>query len=443
MPTRGASDARSAAGARWRPPTSDAELAAAVGDNASPHFDYRSRSFARKRPPGANDWLASAMAENDLKGQSYSDFLNKTGRGTRPSAARAARDMPTREKCTIYLCVVGDCTTSRKNQSLEVFAAFVQHYFGLPCKLTSFSERYRGGDLTALTDSSDACRKPSQKLMVLNSSRVKLALDETKKPLTDAFALLGLTMHEIAEDGFEAIGEACMKRRVGFVNLKYIDDLRTALRAIAHELGHIFMCEHCVHFECVMNGSMSLSELRRTPLHLCPLELRKIQSSVNHAVGGFELVPRYRLLATFYRDHKLDAEASWAAARATALDSLPPPPAASDAARRSGPASAAESKRPLQSTLAAAAVKAVKAQPAKRIKTVKEGKRATQDPPLAPENCGNWNCSSSIDKAVVEDPVALSSDDEGMPPPLAVRLQAARARQQTVGEKSGLASLIA
>ena len=63
-----------------------------------------------------------------------------------------------------------------------------------------------------------------------------------------------------------------------------------------------------------------LLQLRRTPVHLCPLELRKIHSSVNHAVGGFELVPRYRRLEEFYRKHRLEAEASWAAARAAALD---------------------------------------------------------------------------------------------------------------------------
>lgn len=199
------------------------------------------------------------MAESDLKGQSFDDYLRATGRGNRPSVARAARDMPTPERSTIYLCAVGDYL-SRKDLSLEVLAEFVQHYFSVPCKVTRFSPRYAGSSLAQLSDSSDAYRKPSQKT-ILNSSRVKLALDETKKPLTDAFALLGLTTHEVAEDGFAAIGEACQKRRVGFVNLGFAGDLRTSLRAVAHELGHVFMCEHCVHFECVMNGSMSLGEV--------------------------------------------------------------------------------------------------------------------------------------------------------------------------------------
>ena len=94
--------------------------------------------------------------------------------------------MPTPERSTIYLCAVGDYS-SGKNLSLEVLAEFVQHYFSVPCKVTSFSPRYVGSSLAQLSDSSDAYRKPSQKT-ILNSSRVKLALDETKKPLTDALA---------------------------------------------------------------------------------------------------------------------------------------------------------------------------------------------------------------------------------------------------------------
>ena len=40
----------------------------------------------------------------------------------------------------------------------------------------------------------------------------------------------------------------------------------------------MFGISHCVHFHCRMNGSDSLEESDRSPMHLCPVCLRKLQS---------------------------------------------------------------------------------------------------------------------------------------------------------------------
>ncbi len=29
---------------------------------------------------------------------------------------------------------------------------------------------------------------------------------------------------------------------------------------MVHEIGHMFLMEHCIYFNCVMNGSMSFEE---------------------------------------------------------------------------------------------------------------------------------------------------------------------------------------
>ena len=60
-----------------------------------------------------------------------------------------------------------------------------------------------------------------------------------------------------------------------------------------------------------MNGANHLDEFDKQPLHLCPADLRKLAASVNHAVGGFAPVPRYRALRTFYDEHGLEPEARW------------------------------------------------------------------------------------------------------------------------------------
>jgi archaemetzincin len=86
--------------------------------------------------------------------------------------------------------------------------------------------------------------------------------------------------------------------------------LRRATNVMAHEIGHMFGMEHCVHFACVMNGSNSLDEADREPGHLCPVCLRKLQ----HAVG-FDVVERYRKIEAFDRAHGLVEEADWNAAR--------------------------------------------------------------------------------------------------------------------------------
>jgi archaemetzincin len=55
-----------------------------------------------------------------------------------------------------------------------------------------------------------------------------------------------------------------------------------------------------------MNGSNHLAESDAWPLHLCPVDLRKLHSSI-----GFDLVEGYRRLAEFDRQAGFDDEAGW------------------------------------------------------------------------------------------------------------------------------------
>lgn len=190
----------------------------------------------------------------------------------------------------------------------------------------------------------------------------------------------------------------------------------------------------------------TLRQLRRTPVHLCPLELRKIHSSVNHAVGGFELVPRYRRLETFYRRHRLEAEANWVAARAAALDGLGPLQVAcpaGNAAQERGPnlqngkstgSRSAKHARPMPEG-------AANARQEKKGKTKDTGATNRPPPDAAKENggyCHTTTASAAVDltgqvsaavdltspptTGAVE--LVASSDDEDYMRPLAERLQA-------------------
>lgn len=66
--------------------------------------------------------------------------------------------------------------------------------------------------------------------------------------------------------------------------------LRRSCAVLTHEVGHLFGLKHCVYFECLMNGSNSSKESEIRPIHLCPVCLKKLQSSV-----GFD--PRLRARA--------------------------------------------------------------------------------------------------------------------------------------------------
>jgi len=55
-----------------------------------------------------------------------------------------------------------------------------------------------------------------------------------------------------------------------------------------------------------MNGCNQIDELDGAPLHLCPVDLRKLQLS-----AGFDVVERCRRLLGFYREAGLSDEAAW------------------------------------------------------------------------------------------------------------------------------------
>ncbi len=86
--------------------------------------------------------------------------------------------------------------------------------------------------------------------------------------------------------------------------------LRRSCKVLAHETSHLFGIAHCIYFRCLMNGSNHLGESDSRPLHLCPVDLRKLYESI-----GFDLVGRYLQLCTFCREVGFDNEARWTEAQ--------------------------------------------------------------------------------------------------------------------------------
>ena len=139
----------------------------------------------------------------------------------------------------------------------------------------------------------------------------------------DAYGMIAITMTDLYPgEGWNFVfGQASYKSRVGIfsfaryhpqLSFEEVDGdvdqiaLRRASKVLTHEMGHMFGIKHCIYYECNMNGANSLREADSTPMHLCPVCLRKLQGAV-----GFDPVSRYEGLEKFYREKKFEGEAEW------------------------------------------------------------------------------------------------------------------------------------
>ncbi len=89
-----------------------------------------------------------------------------------------------------------------------------------------------------------------------------------------------------------------------------------AYKLLAHEVAHTFGLRHCDHYACVMNGVADELELDQTPLHLCPVCLRKLLH-----LTRTDPQERYEALARWYTDFSVDEESRWVRQRLVEIES--------------------------------------------------------------------------------------------------------------------------
>ena len=245
--------------------------------------------FAPIPKPGGGDWLAT----HEEEGQTYDQFLKS--RPNKPGA---------RGRKFIYLQPVGKFP--KGSPGMETLRQYLEAYFHpMPVKLSA--------PLTL--KESPAIRTRGEQV---NSTDLLNALQ--KRVPQDAHVMMAVTMKDLYPGpGWNFVfGVARLKRRCGvfsFARYGVEDDknlaLLRALKVISHETGHAFGIKHCVHFHCLMNGSNSLGETDRAPLHFCPACLRKIHWGLRFQPGE-----RYQKLADFLTKNALKEEAKWFAKRA-------------------------------------------------------------------------------------------------------------------------------
>ena len=85
---------------------------------------------------------------------------------------------------------------------------------------------------------------------------------------------------------------------------------RRSVNVLVHEIGHLFGMNHCVYFECVMNGRNHLKEHDSGPVYLCPICLHKLY----FCILGFkkmDILGRYQNLCRLYQKYQLNQEYKW------------------------------------------------------------------------------------------------------------------------------------
>ncbi len=139
----------------------------------------------------------------------------------------------------------------------------------------------------------------------------------------DCLARVGFTHEDLYANRLNFVfGVGSPSSRTGVYSIHRLGQpaerlLERTLRLMNHEIGHILGIDHCIFYSCSMNGSNSLAESDRRPIHYCPPDEDKLAW-----VLGSPTAARFRALAGFYRRQGMDADAAFLEAEA----GDPPPP---------------------------------------------------------------------------------------------------------------------
>jgi len=90
---------------------------------------------------------------------------------------------------------------------------------------------------------------------------------------------------------------------IGLDTINYNFTYRRLIKTSTHELGHMLGLKHCLKYECLMNGSMSMEEADAKPLSLCPECLAKVC-----AVTRQNPAKRYLRLHKYYKSKAFNFE---------------------------------------------------------------------------------------------------------------------------------------
>ena len=250
-------------------------------------------------PVKSGDWLAS----HKESGQTFRQYL------------RANPVTLTKKRNKLYVQPIGEFN-KKQTEIIELAAEFMKIYFGCEVVVNkSFTSK----------DFPERAKRvhPSWGMRQLLSTYI---LDEVLKPKLpdDAFAMIAFTEKDLWPGrGWNFVfGQASLRGRVGVWSIYRNGDprddfplcLERTLKTATHETGHMFSIQHCIAYQCNMNGSNSREESDRHPLYLCPECLPKILVATK---GNAK--ERFKKLAEFCKKQKLKDAAKYYEAAAKSV----------------------------------------------------------------------------------------------------------------------------
>jgi len=315
------------------------------------------------RPTNIDDWLAQYVEE----GQSYGKFLKecpwlskREGKFMKqnfiPNGKNICEKYPDGK---IYLLPLGEFD-GKHCVKFESLIEYAEKYLGIPDRqLPGVKLIMEGQQIFWEEDPKlkpDSCLRTSKRSKKTELStrydaktkHIQLRVDESLLKLrnlipNDAICMIALTMFDLYGDETDLFvaGMAAGNHRVAIFSFYRYDPALTfsigdwyditedssmntddrkklvmqrSCKLLVHEIGHLLGIDHCIYYDCCMNGSGHLTEDFRQPMHLCPVDLHKLQTLV-----GFDIVTRYQGLADFYKKNDMKDEFDWVTQRLTCI----------------------------------------------------------------------------------------------------------------------------
>lgn len=309
----------------WKAPQDAQTRAKALQDGAPPAPEGMLRCwecFPDLPPASSFDWLGrNSPGEKDRPGQPMKRFLQPGPH----------RNFPTRTRSKIYIVPLGDASMA---PPAKIFAELLRRWFLLEVQMMKAPT---GKALDALERDERGCGYGPQ-IECPSAHNLLHAI----RP-RDAFIVLGYTMEDICNTakGFGFLfGEADLDKGVGLFSFaRYAEGvspssprfLRRCGMVLCHEATHCFGVRHCVYASCIMNGSNHLEESESRPFSACPVDLRKIQLTIEQSkLAGretppFDLVARERGLVEFFSAHGMHEDAAFSRRIVSSLTGQPEP----------------------------------------------------------------------------------------------------------------------
>jgi len=355
----------------FKPPTIKKCMDAIENAKREVHFDAPTEFFPPIPPPSCeDDWLAMY----NEPGQTFTEFMEGTPwlssrkrRYTQQRFVSKGVDIPSKyPDGFICLLPMGDFGSCNIHPKFDVLAAYTKAYIGLPVTILpsidlEFNKKTSSVYWSGLDKecSGDDLNEESADLQRNYTKRTKLnarfdkasgtwqlcvdtVLDKLRSILPkNALCLVALTMTDLYCDDTDLFvaGMSAGNRGVAVFTFARYDPaltfsaefwyemyysqtiaikerkklmLQRSCRLLVHEIGHLLGLDHCIWFQCCMNGSGHLAEDFSQPMSLCPVDLHKLQ-----ALCGFNVLERYSKLLAFYKKHSFKEEQDWVASRIT------------------------------------------------------------------------------------------------------------------------------